>query len=72
MNDWTNKTLAVLTCISALQPFNVPEDLGIPIGGAGESNVYVLATHYNNEERVAGTTPSRQLQLLLLLLLSII
>lgn len=30
--------------------FYLPEDVGIPFGGVGEANVYVLATHYENEE----------------------
>ena len=37
-----------------MQPFNLPEDVGIAVGGPGESNVYVLATHYTNEDYIPG------------------
>lgn len=36
-----------------LQDFYLPEDVGIPIGGPEEPNVYVLATHYENEDFLA-------------------
>jgi hypothetical protein len=34
----------------------LPEDVGIPFGGAEEANFYVLATHYENEESFTSKT----------------
>lgn len=38
----------------AFQPFYLPEDVGIALGGPAEANVYVLATHYHNEDYIQG------------------
>ncbi|KAH3799813.1 DBH-like monooxygenase protein 1 isoform X1 [Dreissena polymorpha] len=45
------------------EDFYLPEDVGIPIGGTGESNLYVLATHYVNELQTPNLVDSSGIQL---------
>lgn len=43
--------------------FYLPDDVGIPFGGPGESNVYILATHYENEEFLPGLVDNSGIQI---------
>ncbi|XP_052787977.1 DBH-like monooxygenase protein 1 [Mya arenaria] len=43
--------------------FFLPEDMGIPIGGPEEANVYVLATHYQNDGFETGIVDNSGIQL---------
>lgn len=36
------------------QVFELPEDVGIPIGGADSNTLYRLEIHYNNPTNIAG------------------
>ncbi|KAM8831476.1 DBH-like monooxygenase protein 2 homolog [Spinachia spinachia] len=43
--------------------FELPEDVGIPVGGADSNTLYRLEIHYNNPNTIAGRTDSSGLRL---------